>query len=97
MMKELTKINVFRIDNSQECRIIERLNRFVVMVEIKGTNHPAHINNTGRLHEFMVKGKKAFCFRTQNQGKTDFRRFAIENPKDACVYLFNHDLEINLS
>ena len=97
MMKELTKIKVFRIDNPLECSIIERLNRFVVMVEIKGTNHPAYINNTGRLSEFLVKGRKAFCFRTQNQGKTDFRLFAIDNPKDAFVHLFNPDLEINLS
>ena len=71
-MKERTKIKVFRIDNPLECSIIERLNRFVVMVEIKGTNHPAYINNTGRLSKFLVKGRKAFCFRTQNQGKTDF-------------------------
>ena len=97
MMKELTKIKVFRIDNPLECSIIERLNRFVVMVEIKGTNHPAYINNTGRLSKFLVKGRKAFCFRTQNQGKTDFRLFAIDNPKDAFVHLFNPDLEINLS
>ncbi|MGB7531756.1 MAG: DNA/RNA nuclease SfsA [Halobacteriota archaeon] len=78
MVKELTGINVFRIDNPQECRIIERLNRFVVIVEIKGTPHPSHINNTGRLSEFLVKGRKAFCFRTQKQGKTEFRLFAIE-------------------
>jgi sugar fermentation stimulation protein A len=78
MVKELTGINVFRIDNPLECSIIERLNRFVVMVEIKGTNHRAHINNTGRLSELLVKRRKAFCFSTQNQGKTDFRLFAIE-------------------
>jgi len=78
MVKELTGINVFRIDNPLECSIIERLNRFVVMVEIKGTYHRAHINSTGRLSELLVKGKEAFCFRTQNQGKTDFRLFAIE-------------------
>ncbi len=41
-MEEPTKI--IRIDNPQECRIIERLNRFVVKVEIKGNYHPAYIN-----------------------------------------------------
>jgi len=97
MVEELTKIKVFRIDNPLECRIIERLNRFVVTVEIKGTHHPAYINNTGRLSELLAKGRKAFCFSTQNQGKTDFRLVAIDNPKDTFVYLSNPDLEINLS
>ncbi|HUV79253.1 MAG TPA: hypothetical protein VMW40_00245 [Candidatus Bathyarchaeia archaeon] len=69
---------IIRIDNPPECRIIERLNRFVVKIEIKGSYHPAHINNTGRLAELLVKGQKAFCFRAQSRGKTDFRRFAIE-------------------
>jgi len=77
-VEEPTNIKLFRIDNPQECRIIERLNRFVVNIELKGNNHPAYINNTGRLHELLVKGKKAFCFRTQNTDKTDFRLFAIE-------------------
>jgi len=76
-MKEEQK-RIIRIDDPQECRIIERLNRFVVKVEIKGNYHPAHINNTGRLSELLVTGRQAFCFRTRHQGKTDFRLFAIE-------------------
>ncbi|HUV03037.1 MAG TPA: DNA/RNA nuclease SfsA [Desulfobacteria bacterium] len=77
-MKELTRL--IRIENPQECRIIERLNRFVVLIERDGTVYRAHITNTGRLSEFMVKGQKAFCFKTQqhHQGKTDCRLFAIE-------------------
>lgn len=74
-MKEPTKL--IRIENPQECRIIERVNRFVVLIELEGTYHRAHITNTGRLMEFMVKGQQAFCFRTYHQGKTDFRLFAI--------------------
>ena len=69
---------IIRIDDPQECRLIERLNRFVVKVEIRGNYYPAHINNTGRLSELLVKGRQAFCFRTRHQGKTDFRLFAIE-------------------
>ncbi len=76
-MKEEQK-RIVRIDNPQECRLIERLNRFVVKVEIKGNYHPAHITNTGRLSELLVKGRQVFCFRTLNQGKTDYRLFAIE-------------------
>ncbi len=79
MLEELKAgISVFRIDNPLECSIIERLNRFVVMVESKGIYHRTHINSTGRLSELLVKGRKAFGFRTQNRGKTDFRLFAIE-------------------
>jgi len=76
-MKEEQK-RIIRIDDPQECRLIERLNRFVVKVEIRGNYHPAHITNTGKLSELLVTGRQAFCFRTQNQGKTDFRLFAIE-------------------
>jgi sugar fermentation stimulation protein A len=77
-MEEPTKIKVFGIENAEECRIIERINRFVVTVELKGNCHPAYINNTGRLYELLVKGRKAFCFKTKNTDKTDFRLFAIE-------------------
>ena len=69
---------IVRIDDPQECRLIERFNRFVVKVEIKGNYHPAHITNTGKLSELLVTGRQAFCFRAQNPGKTDFRLFAIE-------------------
>jgi sugar fermentation stimulation protein A len=77
-MKEPTRL--IRIENPQECRIIERLNRFVVLIERDGIEYRAHITNTGRLLEFMVKGQKAFCFKPQqhHRGKTDCRLFAIE-------------------
>jgi sugar fermentation stimulation protein A len=77
-MKDQGGIKVLRILNLQECRIIERLNRFVVTVEIDRRSHPAHITNTGRLQEFLVRGKRAFCFRTYHTIKTKFRLFAIE-------------------
>ncbi|MBK5190602.1 MAG: DNA/RNA nuclease SfsA, partial [Methanosarcinales archaeon] len=76
MMEEQKRI--VRIDDPQECRLIERFNRFVVKVEIKGNYHPAHITNTGKLSELLVTGRQAFCFRTHHHSKTDFRLFAIE-------------------
>ena len=76
MMKRPARL--VRIENARECHIIERLNRFVVTIITEGTEYRAHITNTGRLSEFMVNGKKAFCFRTHHQGKTDFRLFALE-------------------
>ena len=78
MMEELTGIKICRIDNPEECRIIERVNKFVIKVEINGKYYRAYLNNTGRLSEFLVHGRKAFCFKLPKQGKTDFRLFAIE-------------------
>lgn len=77
-MEELMGNKVCKIANPQGCRIIERPNKFVVTVEIEGLYHRASINNTGRLSELLVRGRKAFCLRRYNQGKTDFRLFAIE-------------------
>lgn len=54
-----------------ECTFITRLNRFVGLVEVNGEPKKALITNTGRLEEFMVRGKKAFCIPKQG-GKTDF-------------------------
>ena len=42
-----------------ECGIRRRLNRFVVEVYLSGRTEHAHINNTGRLLELLVEGKKA--------------------------------------
>lgn len=103
MMEELTGIKVCRIANPQECRIIERLNKFVVTVEIKGNYHHAYINNTGRLSELLVKGRKAFCLGTHDQGKIDFRLFAIEESELGALIdthlqmkVFERSLERNL-
>ena len=54
-----------------ECTFIRRLNRFVGLVEVNGEFKKALITNTGRLEEFMIKGKKAFCIPKQG-GKTEF-------------------------
>jgi sugar fermentation stimulation protein A len=78
-MPELTKL--FQIEDPHECRIRERLNRFVVLIEVGGRAYRAHITNTGRLSEFMITGQRAFCFRTYHQGTTDFRLFAIEEQR----------------
>lgn len=75
-MPELKKL--LQIEDPQECSIQERLNRFVVRIELGGREYRAHITNTGRLSEFMITNQRAFCFRTAHQGTTDFRLFAVE-------------------
>lgn len=77
-MKKKAESKILRIDNFLECKIVGRANRFVVWVEIKGNSYKAHINNTGRLEEFLIRGRKGFCLNTGKRGKTDFKLFAIE-------------------
>ncbi|MBI2858264.1 MAG: DNA/RNA nuclease SfsA, partial [Chloroflexi bacterium] len=66
------------IPSAVECGIIDRLNRIVVRVEHGGKVFRASINNTGRLHEFIVAERRAFCIPHDAHLKTDFRLFAIE-------------------
>jgi sugar fermentation stimulation protein A len=60
-----------------ECLIRQRINRFVVEVEVEGKTRRAHINNTGRLREFLVSGRKAFCI-PKDTPKTQYQLFAVE-------------------
>ncbi|ASJ09586.1 sugar fermentation stimulation protein SfsA [Thermococcus siculi] len=74
-MKEksvLMKLNVI------PCTFLERLNRFVALVEVNGETRKALVTNTGRLEEFMVKGRRAFCT-PKSGGKTDFVLVAFED------------------
>ena len=70
---------ILHIENAVECRIVERLNRFVVKVELDGSYHRACTNNTGRLHQFLINGKTGFCTRNEKPGKTEYRLFGIRD------------------
>ncbi|ASI98734.1 DNA/RNA nuclease SfsA [Thermococcus celer] len=61
-----------------ECTFLERLNRFVALMEVDGEVRKALVTNTGRLEEFMVPGRKAFCT-PKSGGKTDFVLVAFED------------------
>ncbi|AIF70040.1 sugar fermentation stimulation protein [Palaeococcus pacificus DY20341] len=79
-MKIIAKLNIV------ECEFLERLNRFVGLVKINGEIKRALITNTGRLEEFMVTGRKAFCM-PKLGGKTDciLIGFAEENGRGAII------------
>ncbi|WP_297535545.1 DNA/RNA nuclease SfsA [Thermococcus sp.] len=68
------------------CKFVERLNRFVALVEVNGEIRRALLTNTGRLEEFMIPGRKVFCT-PKSGGKTDFVLIAFEdlNGKGAIV------------
>ncbi len=68
--------HLLTIPDYVECAVRRRLNRFVVEVDLSGRTDHAHINNTGRLLEFLVEGRKAACLPTRG-GKTAYRLFAI--------------------
>ncbi len=60
-----------------EVEVVERLNRFVVLVRHKGKLLKAHNTNTGRLKELLIEGRRAFCL-PKSGGKTDCRLIAVE-------------------
>jgi sugar fermentation stimulation protein A len=68
-----------------EVRIGKRLNRFVVSVNSQGSMLRAHINNTGRLEQFLIPDKKAYCLESTRGGKTDCRLFAIADKVMAAL------------
>ena len=71
-MTYLLKLNVV------PCTFLERLNRFVALVEVNGERKKALVTNTGRLKEFMVSGGRVFCTH-KTCGKTDFVLVAFED------------------
>lgn len=71
-MEVLLKLNII------PCRFLERLNRFVALVDVSGEVKKALVTNTGRLEEFMIPGRKAFCI-SKTGGKTDFVLVAFED------------------
>jgi hypothetical protein len=48
---------LLKIENYEKGVIIERLNRFVVKARVKNRYILAHLNNTGRLEDFLKKGR----------------------------------------
>ncbi len=76
---------LLHIDNPIECRIIGRLNRFVIEVEVDGVRYRAHTNNTGRLHGFLEQGRQAFCTSHRGTGKTDYSLFAVRDGELSAI------------
>ncbi|MEZ0346785.1 MAG: DNA/RNA nuclease SfsA [Infirmifilum sp.] len=65
------------------CRIVGRVNRFVVAVRAGGEESLAHINNTGRLLEYIKGGKTGYCL--PHRGKTRYRLIAVEDIDGAAL------------
>ena len=77
-------MSLLHFEDASPCTIIERVNRFVVAVEVAGQRRRAWINNTGRLKAFMQPGTTGYCL-PRNDGKTDVRLFAVADDKEAAL------------
>jgi len=75
-----------KITNALPCRILKRMNRFVVKIIIDKKEKNAYINNTGRLYELLVKNKTGFCVKKES-GKTGYKLFAIEEFQGLCAII----------
>lgn len=70
----------------EECLILERLNRFTIRVKIDDQEDLVFLQNTGRLLEYIVRGRRGFCAPTARPEKLRRRLFAIpENGLAALV------------
>lgn len=59
------------------CKILRRVNRFVVEVQVKGRVAKAHLFNTGRLSDYLMRGREGFCTKNANPGKLSYRLFSV--------------------
>ncbi|RLG49909.1 MAG: DNA/RNA nuclease SfsA [Thermoproteota archaeon] len=65
------------------CVISRRVSRFMVEV-FTGRAELAYLSNTGRLEQYLVKGRRGYCLRSPG-GKTSLRLIAVEDMGLAAV------------
>jgi len=69
----------------KECVILERISKFTVKIILDGNVQKAYINNTGRLLDYIVEGRKGFCIEHERKAKTDCRLFAVKENNLAAI------------
>jgi len=79
--REYSRLLVLR--GVEECLILERLNRFTIRVKIDDQEDLVFLQNTGRLLEYIVRGRRGFCAPTARPEKLRRRLFAI--PEDGLA------------
>lgn len=59
-------------------RFVDRLNRFIVRVEINGKEEPVHIMKTGKCRELLISEAKVILTRSDNtRRKTGYDLIAV--------------------
>jgi sugar fermentation stimulation protein A len=59
------------------CLILRRESRFTVRVLVNGAEREAHLGNTGRLQNYLVKGRKGYCIPAET-GRLGLRLIGVE-------------------
>ncbi len=78
-------VKVLEVKGVLECEVVARLNRFVVLVSVGGRRYRAYINNTGRLEEYLVRGRRAYCLENPPGRRTRYRLFAVSDAWSAAL------------
>ncbi|MEM0317767.1 MAG: DNA/RNA nuclease SfsA [Candidatus Nezhaarchaeales archaeon] len=71
-------MKLMELDRVRQAVIVERLNRFVVLVELDGELVRVHNTNTGRLHDVLVKGFRAIVTSISGR-KLKYRLVGVEH------------------
>ncbi len=71
-------LKLLKLDGLVECRVVGRVGRFVVTVEVGGMSALAHLTNTGRLAEYLVPGRRGLCT-TIGGPRLRYRLVAVED------------------
>ena len=80
---------LIKIPNSIKCKVIERVNRFIVKIDLSDSETLAYLQNTGRLREYLKPNKIGFCMPLKNPKKLHYRLFAIkDNDLSALIDTF---------
>ncbi|MEM0506365.1 MAG: DNA/RNA nuclease SfsA [Thermosphaera sp.] len=69
---------ILKLENLLECKVKRRVNRFTVEVEVNGKTAGAHLTNTGRLSEYLVRGKRGLCALIDSP-RLKYRLIAVED------------------
>lgn len=75
---------LLEIDSLVTCRIIKRLTRFTLLVEVDGRFEIAYTNNTGRLKQYFAPNRKGLCAEVSS-GKLKYRVIGVEEGTYAAL------------
>jgi sugar fermentation stimulation protein A len=81
---KVNTVEVLRDLELLECTIIERTSLLTVKVDFNGVQEVVYINNTGRLKEILVRGKKCYCTKTRG-GKLRYKLIGVEDEHYASL------------
>ena len=79
------EVPLIRLCHRVHCTVVERLNRFTVLVDAGGRRERAYITNTGRLHDHLRRGAEAYCIPQRPGLRTRLRLIAVSDGGAAAL------------